>query len=106
MAAKPPAMAPCLHLPRALPFLGTAGLHERAAGWVRSEHQGAVSGINYSLCSQENADGLSTAGDCLTEWEKQGTGLVEVMTEVTALRQPIVIEFNVRNYRKAREDFV
>lgn len=24
------------------------------------------------------------------KWEKQGTGLVEVMTEVTALRQPIV----------------
>lgn len=53
-------------------FLGTAGLHEQAAGWVRREHQGAVSGINSNLCSQENADGLSTAGECLEEWEKKG----------------------------------
>ncbi len=102
MTSQPAAMAPCLHLPCALPFLGTAGLHERAAGRVRREHRGAVSGINYSLCSQENADGLSTAGECLAEWGKQGTGLVEVVTEATAPRQPIVTELNVRNYRKQR----
>lgn len=36
------------------------------------EHRGAVSGINYSRCSQENADGLSTAGERLAEWEKIG----------------------------------
>lgn len=34
------------------------------------------------------------------KWEKQGTGLVEVVTEVTALRQPIVSELYVRNYKK------
>lgn len=32
------------------------------------------------------------------KWEKQGTGLVEVMTGVTALRQPIVTDM-----RGARE---
>lgn len=100
MASKPPAMALSLHPPCALPLLCTAGLHVRAAGWVRREHRGAVSGINYSLCSQENADGLSTAGECLASGKKQGTGLVEVVTEVTALRQPIASELYVRNYRK------
>lgn len=62
MVLNDPQRWPRLHHPGALPFLGTAGLHERASGWVRKEHRGAVSGINYSLCSQENADGLSTAG--------------------------------------------
>lgn len=72
MASKPPAMALSLHPPCALPLLCTAGLHVRAAGWVRREHRGAVSGINYSLCSQENADGLSTAGECLASGKKTG----------------------------------
>lgn len=38
----------------ALPFLGTAGSQEQARGWLRQGHHGAVSGINYSLCSQED----------------------------------------------------
>lgn len=63
------------NLPYALPLYSTAGVHERAAGWVRREHRGAVSGINYSLCSQENADGLSTAGECLASGRKRGQGL-------------------------------
>ena len=31
-----------------------------------------MSGINYSLCSPENADGLSTAGWGLAEWGETG----------------------------------
>lgn len=91
---------PQKHLPCALPFRSTQGLHEWAAGWVRREHHGAVSGINYSLWSQENGDGLNTAGVCLAGWVKRRTELVEVVTEVTALTQPMITELNVRNYRK------
>lgn len=36
------------------------------------------------------------------KWEKRGTELLEVVTEVMALRQPIVTELNVRNYSKQR----
>lgn len=36
--------------------------------------------------SQQNADGLSTAGECLASERKQGTAHVEVVTGVTAPR--------------------
>lgn len=59
-----------MHIPHALPFFGTGGIHDWATGWAkRGTSGGEVAGIIYSLCVQENAVGLSTAGERLEDGE-------------------------------------
>lgn len=60
----------------------------REGSWAGTEGMsGQHSRESITVCaSQRNADGLSTAGECLASERKQGTARVEVVTGVTVPR--------------------